>query len=493
MTSLSSSSVAVGTGAFLPLYNRFTSITTLYQGVANRIGDFLSTRDLLNLELSSKDTHANFMAFLSPSNKARHLELVRANKSSVIFHNLFHPDARIDNTIATLIALKEAGKALDKTHVIHGGAYDFVEKVFALLKAESWCLDEYPDILASPDALKVFAKTDYTKLMVENPNSKTVFYEILPYYIQSWNDGGDNNLSSLLGPVLLSDRAIAECLLSIEAHFFYDLSPDLQECKDLVLLACKTGIEEELLEYGQFFSQLPSRWLNDFDVMAAVCKRFGRALQYASVELQDHQDLVALSINNNGLALCFASERLQNNTQLVRDAMRNNPLAFQYASESLRSNLDLIMLALSLDANLLRYVSHYEFVLNLVASNTSFFQFISKDLAADFDFMADLCALNDHVIVESEMLQDFFYESKAFACAVVSRNGLALRCIHQKFLQDEEVVTLACQHSIEALRFVTNPKIVLSIIKHEKKAVGHINMELQFNIEFMQKVAEMIA
>lgn len=282
--------------SFSRVYNSFTTCCET-PGIAHKIGDMLSLSDVFSLERTSYRSRVGFASLIRPDDTNRHKTLIAHEKPSIIFYNLFSPDAVFVNTVMTLISLFEKGKQVNEEQIVHQKALAFVKKVFVIADSINWDLSSCPDILASPEALEVLAKKNFRKLMGDNPNSKEVYFAILPHYIDSWNHGGDNDITSLFGPRLRGDEAVAFSVVSLECHFLFDFSPALQQKKELVLRACHTGVqtrmEELLFDEGRFFSQLHHKWRSDVDVMTTVCSVYPHALSLASPELQEDVEFLA--------------------------------------------------------------------------------------------------------------------------------------------------------------------------------------------------------
>lgn len=290
--------------SFSRVYNSFTTCCETPE-IAYKIGDMLSLSDLFSLERTSYRSRVGFVSLIHPHDTNRHKTLIAHEKPSIIFYNLFSPDAVFVNTVMTLISLFEKGKQINEEQIVHQKALALVKKVFVIADSINWDLSSCPDIVASPEALEVLAKKNFRKLMRANPNSKEVYFAILPHYIYSWNHGEDNNITSFFGPRLRADEDVAFSVVSLECHFLFDFSPLLQARKELVLRACRTGvqagIEELLFDEGRFFSLLNPKWRSDVDVMQTVCSVYPQALSLASRALQENVEFLAAIGEPGGL------------------------------------------------------------------------------------------------------------------------------------------------------------------------------------------------
>jgi Domain of unknown function (DUF4116) len=486
------SAAAEGATSSLSMYNSFTDGVVRLPEIAHIVGDMLCVKDLLSIEACNHATRSCFLNFLSQSHKERHKELVFRSKPSVIFHNLFSSRSSFINTVVTLIQLYEKGIAFNEAGVFHQGALTLVQNAFEIIDSASWDLSAHPDILGCPDLLDVFASRDFKKLMLANPDSKTVFFTILPHYITDWDNGGDNNITDIIGPSLKSDEQVARSLLSLEPHFFYDLSEGLQARKDLLILACKAGVEDVYIEPQMFLDNLDPSWLNDFDVMKTICERHGRALSFASSELRDNKELVIIALKNCNEAFIYASDRLKDDEEIAALSILKNPDFFARLSPRLRADLQISELAFSKDPKSLAFCLNIEFILSVVSEDLSVFDNVRDELKSDFEFMRALCLMNENAIVEPSVLSKELYESREFALSLVEVNPLLIRCLHPFCLVDLEIVALACTHNPKALIYVTNKDIILKVVQINRQAALFIHDNLRRNALFMHEVMKLI-
>lgn len=471
------------------VYNSFTHAVSNRTKIACIVGEMLQPKDLLRLEVTCKSTRQNFARFVCDENHGRHNLLVLHSKESLIFHNLFSPLSHRANTFQTLVALIRKGRAFDEASVVHQDLIPIAKKVVAKLKSGDWNISSDEDILAEPLALKIFAKKNFERLILNNPNNKAVFYAILPHYVESWNEGGDNNITSFLGESLLADEEVARSLLALEPHFFFDLSEDLQQIKELVILACQCEtIEEVYVDPQMFLSRLDDKWLDDEDVMYTICARFGYAFVYASERLQDHKPLAMMAIDKDADAFKFASDRLKNDFDVVSLAMQKKFKNFLLAGIAIRSDIQMASFAFNLNPLSLRYILNRSFVLDVVSMDLSHFKIdnISPIFKADFDFMKMLCARNEEAIVESCVLDESFYSSREFALAVIPHNPHALRSLHPMCLIDLDLVSLACDKDPQVLKYITHKEIIMHVIKKNGLAALFINDEVRKDQAFME-------
>ena len=81
----------------------------------------------------------------------------------------------------------------------------------------------------------------------------------------------------------------------------------------------------------------------DGELLLAAVRKDGRALQYASAELQADRGLVLAAVRKDGRALQYASAELQADRELVLAAVRNGR-ALKYASAELQADREVLLL-----------------------------------------------------------------------------------------------------------------------------------------------------
>ena len=82
----------------------------------------------------------------------------------------------------------------------------------------------------------------------------------------------------------------------------------------------------------------------DGELLLAAVRKDGRALQYASAELQADRGLVLAAVRKDGRALQYASAELQADRELVLAAVRKNGRALKYASAELQADREVLLL-----------------------------------------------------------------------------------------------------------------------------------------------------
>jgi hypothetical protein len=93
------------------------------------------------------------------------------------------------------------------------------------------------------------------------------------------------------------------------------------------------------------------------DIVLAVIQQDARVLQFASKKLRNSYDFMLKAVQKNSWVLELASEDLRNNEDIVLAAMQKQPYSLQYASDELRNNYDFMLKAVQLDPWLLQYAS----------------------------------------------------------------------------------------------------------------------------------------
>ena len=96
---------------------------------------------------------------------------------------------------------------------------------------------------------------------------------------------------------------------------------------------------------------------NDQDVVLAAVRNSGDALQYASKELKSDKDVVLEAVSKDGSALEYASEELKNDKEVVLAAVRQDGSALYYASDALKNDKEVVLAAVRNIGEALDYAS----------------------------------------------------------------------------------------------------------------------------------------
>ena len=166
----------------------------------------------------------------------------------------------------------------------------------------------------------------------------------------------------------------------------------------------------------------------DGELLLAAVRKDGRALQYASAELQADRGLVLAAVRKDGRALQYASAELQADRELVLAAVRNGR-ALKYASAELQADRELVLAAVRKNGRALKYAS--------------------AELQADREVLL-LLGFQALFYAPAELRAE-----REFVLTVVQKYGSALDCASAELRDDREVVLAAVQSYSGALRYAS--------------------------------------
>jgi hypothetical protein len=127
-------------------------------------------------------------------------------------------------------------------------------------------------------------------------------------------------------------------------------SDELQNNSDIVNEAISKGNLE--------LQNASDKLKNNCTVVTAAVKKNGIKLQYASNNLKDNLQVVIEAVKNIGLALQYASNNLKGNIEVVTEAVKNDGRSLQYASDELKNDPKIVYLAISNDYRAFEYASN---------------------------------------------------------------------------------------------------------------------------------------
>lgn len=153
-------------------------------------------------------------------------------------------------------------------------------------------------------------------------------------------------------------------------------------------------IERHQINDSAFLSCLSTDLRDDKDVVLAVIKKNGYALQYASKRLRDNELIVLEAVSDYGLVLSFVSDRLKDNKDIVMAAVNDCGNSIEYASKKLRNDKDIALIALKNDSFAFEYLSEdlkndKEIATITVKSNGYLFNKLSSELKQDKELMRE--------------------------------------------------------------------------------------------------------
>jgi len=179
---------------------------------------------------------------------------------------------------------------------------------------------------------------------------------------------------------------------------------------------------------------------SDKNLVLELCNRNGMNLEFASLDLQDDDDIVYLATKQYGESFYFASERLKCNKEFILRLIRIRGSILKFISEELRDDYELVKLAVTcfggsleyasyrLKNNLdivkctaLQYVNSVKYageelvnsegdMLELIAINSTCFKYVSENLKNNKDFCKKAYDINKKVrpLISIEIKKQIF-------------------------------------------------------------------------------------
>jgi hypothetical protein len=186
---------------------------------------------------------------------------------------------------------------------------------------------------------------------------------------------------------------------------------ELQDNEELVLAAVRSvpaafEYASERLHRSEFFTDsLVRAHSDDRDVVYAVVRWRGYALQWASERFRDDPNIVGLAVSNNGNALALASPRLRDDEFIVRTAIRDNAYALQYASPRCQDNHDIVWQAIEGEPYALTFASDrlrgdQVMVQRVVRRDPSMLRVAADTLRGNVGFVRVLAATESMDVIE---------------------------------------------------------------------------------------------
>lgn len=225
-------------------------------------------------------------------------------------------------------------------------------------------------------------------------------------------------------------------------------------------------------------------------------KREGGSILEYEYDFQNDYDIVLAAVNNDGLALEFASDELKANFEIALEAVKNDGLAIEFASEDLQNNIDIAKAAITNNIEACDYIE-YELVHYITnekqcdsLSSASFeetLETVSRD-GIFLKYVSDKYK-NDKIIVNAAVENNysaFKYASDElqndydFIFTLISKNGLLLSIVKDKFKNNKEIVSAAVENNGRAIDYApyqlqNDPDIITisltSLKKKEKEKV----------------------
>ncbi len=273
------------------------------------------------------------------------------------------------------------------------------------------------------------------------------------------------------------------------------LDKELQNDREVVLAVVKQN--------GKALEFVNEKFKKDRDVVLAAVRRNGLALQFASQELRNDREIVLAAVRQNGLALQFASQELRNDREIVLAAVRQDGIALQFASQELRNNREIVLVTVTQYGLALQFASQElrndrEIVLAAARQKGLALQFPSQELRNDREIVlaaarqkglvlqfASEALRNNPEVVLAAVTQDGlaihfagepFKNNRDFILAAVTQKGEVLQFVNEEFKNDREIVLVAVTQDGWALQFASealrnDPAVVLAAVTQNGSAL----------------------
>lgn len=138
-----------------------------------------------------------------------------------------------------------------------------------------------------------------------------------------------------------------------------------------------------------FFTDLVTKYDDQYDVVKCAVGKYGQALGYASDRLKANYDIVKYAVKADGLALEDASEDLRTNYTLVKYAIKQSGRSIHLIPDDLKTKYILAKCAVKQHGCALEYVidqfkSNYKIVKYAIKNSKFAFFYASDKLRANY-------------------------------------------------------------------------------------------------------------
>jgi Domain of unknown function (DUF4116) len=333
--------------------------------------------------------------------------------SKAAINYLYHKDP--ERCLRSLSELIDLEVTWDQSFIAQVPALMLITRLKQFIEREDWSLEEFPDLLNTPEALHYLSHEGFRKLMRDNRNIEAVFWIIKDYYLDSWNNGGNNNLSDLMGPVLLDNKAVVLEMLKMEGHFIADVSERLKNDKDVVIQALSNEFHEEEIYFGHILVEIPEQFYDDEDVMRVAISQYGRSFNFFSERLKARHDMIQEALNHeyfealesaqepdfvlrlvieNAELASFIPRHLLQEVPFLRELLHRNPNVINQLAANERVNKEVLDAFLLEHPEHLKLVNDRDYMLEFLNQHPSLMGFCHTSLIVDKDFIFDAIKLN---------------------------------------------------------------------------------------------------
>jgi hypothetical protein len=156
-----------------------------------------------------------------------------------------------------------------------------------------------------------------------------------------------------IGENLLEDKSVMMAIASNNKYLsLKGMSSALLNDKKFILELVRVNLN--------LFSDLPSKYRDDEDVVRVIVESSGYRISYfiyASTRLKNDKEFIKSVLASDTKVLKYASESVRDDRDVIQTAVSFHPSAFEHASERLKDDYELVSFVMRKDSNMLRYAS----------------------------------------------------------------------------------------------------------------------------------------
>lgn len=301
--------------------------------------------------------------------------------------------------------------------------------------------------------------------------------------------GTNNEPSHLLEYVsaeLRGDKEVALEAVGNDEKDFLNVSEGLKDDKDVVIKVVSHDESGNVLQYAS------SRMRSDREVVSAAIKRNGKSIRWASEGLKGDKRLVLEAINENPEAFGFVPDELRGDKEVALRAVERNGWAIQIVSDELKKDRELALAAVKQQGSVLRCLPREmrddkDVVMQAIMDvdepmlNYSF-QFASVRLRRDLDV---LFSAMSHNIWSMQYVPKKSLSDKTFMLSVLEKYPYqAVRSMGDSLKSDKDFMLIAVQKDSEALNYASEPlkndmELVLAAVRHDGNSLQFASREIR--------------
>lgn len=214
-------------------------------------------------------------------------------------------------------------------------------------------------------------------------------------------------------------------------------------------------------------------WKTKAEALEAV-KRDYRELGYAGVFKSDF-DVVALAVAQNGHCVSHASTALQANDEIARIALATNGASIRWFSDVIKANRELALIAVESEGSALQYLPEAfrddpEIVSTAIrhSKGCELMQFVSPRLCSDKDFMLPIVARDSSTF---KFCSESLRADYQVAYEAIKKSESNLKHVSSELKSNQDLVKMAVSKQGEVFQYASpesrsNPHIVLAALEN---------------------------